>query len=402
MSEQQPLLVNLGDGVEPVRLNSWQDVERWLANEEEAWRWLSPNGNNTNPASVGEVTQERLRWIRQTFQNHQANGQPVNVVQGAVDDVFHPLRGPVVPSQSAEGMLILDTRASCGDDGAAAAAAFHLGRMSFANVGSRPQLNAILMSAFPAMEKAMELKDRLSQERANFRSLQRNALADLEAFEGRREGEWKALLRRASGIGLRRLRNGRDTWKAQQSKLNDQQVTAIADINEVRNAYEEAMRLQAPVRYWTQKAKTHGKSEFWAIIRLCVYFPLALGLLGWAFFEAFELLINGNPARPNVPLPAATYLVVSGGLIVASTFAFWIGRLFTKLYLSEHHLRKDAHERAIMTTTYLALIRTGAASENERTIILEALFRPSPDGIVKDEGPSELNVGSLLARLGTR
>lgn len=55
-----------------------------------------------------------------------------------------------------------------------------------------------------------------------------------------------------------------------------------------------------------------------------------------------------------------------------------------------------------MTTTYLALIRSGAATEAERPIILEALFRQSADGIVKDDGPGDLNLGAILSRAAVK
>lgn len=100
--------------------------------------------------------------------------------------------------------------------------------------------------------------------------------------------------------------------------------------------------------------------------------------------------------------PVALYVVISGGLLLLSTIAFWVGRLLTKLYLSEHHLRNDAEERAVMTTTYLALINEAAASDTDRQIILNALFRATPDGIVKDEGPTDASVQGLLTKLLTR
>lgn len=399
MSEAH-LEIGLGSDVAPVLLKGWEAAEKWLSEEEAAWQWLAPNGHN--PAGIGEVVQERLRWFRQSFQNQRSSDQRLDGLLAAIVQVFDASNGPVFPSQSVRGNQIQELRQSCGDDGAAAAYAFTLGRMTLGNVSNHDQLRAILLSAFPPFDMAAELSDRLSKERANLRATHRNTLGDLQTYESRRESEWKSLLNRASRYGVKRLRAGRTVWKRQQSALNTQQMDAINDINSVKNAYEESMRLLGPVRYWTQKAKTHGKSEIWAVVRLCVYFPTALGLLGWAFEEAFSLLLHGNPLKPGTPLPQATYVVVSAALLLASTFAFWIGSLLTKLYLSEHHLRIDAHERAVMTTTYLALIRSGAASDTERSIILEALFRQSADGIVKDDGPGNFNLGAVLSRAITK
>ena len=112
-------------------------------------------------------------------------------------------------------------------------------------------------------------------------------------------------------------------------------------------------------------------------------------------FTGFGLLSNPPPANST-----ALYFIVSGGLATFAGVIFWVGRLLTKLYLSEHHLRIDAEERAIMTTTYLALTNSKAAEDSDRQIILAALFRSTPDGIVRDDGPVDLNLAMILSRLG--
>ncbi|MNT53094.1 hypothetical protein D3C72_1901650 [compost metagenome] len=81
---------------------------------------------------------------------------------------------------------------------------------------------------------------------------------------------------------------------------------------------------------------------------------------------------------------------------------FWLGRLLTKLYLSQHHLRQDAEERATMTTTYLALTEVSAPGDADRQIVLNALFRNTSDGIVKEEGGFDPNVAAVLGRLLAR
>ena len=84
-----------------------------------------------------------------------------------------------------------------------------------------------------------------------------------------------------------------------------------------------------------------------------------------------------------VVFATAIFIIASAGLASCAGLVFWAGRLLTKLYLSQHHLRQDAQERATMTETYLALIENGAATEADRQVILNALFRNTPDGIVK-------------------
>ena len=69
------------------------------------------------------------------------------------------------------------------------------------------------------------------------------------------------------------------------------------------------------------------------------------------------------------------------------TLAFWFIRLLVRIFLSHIHLENDAAERVTMAKTYLALIRDGSFEGKDNIgTILAALFRPTGDGIVKDEG----------------
>ena len=54
-----------------------------------------------------------------------------------------------------------------------------------------------------------------------------------------------------------------------------------------------------------------------------------------------------------------------------------------------------------MTSTYLALINENAATDLDRTIILGALFRNTPDGIVKEDGPGDPSgLAGTLSKFG--
>jgi hypothetical protein len=76
-----------------------------------------------------------------------------------------------------------------------------------------------------------------------------------------------------------------------------------------------------------------------------------------------------------------------GAYILLVTLAFWFIRLLVRIFLSNIHLENDASERVTMAKTYLALIRDGSFEGKEHIgTILAALFRPTGDGIVKDEG----------------
>lgn len=87
-------------------------------------------------------------------------------------------------------------------------------------------------------------------------------------------------------------------------------------------------------------------------------------------------------------------------MALTSLFAVWAVRLLVRMYLSHHHLANDANERVVMVQTYLSLTEGDKLTSDEhRKLILQALFRPATDGIVKDEG-IPASVFELLTRTG--
>ena len=84
-----------------------------------------------------------------------------------------------------------------------------------------------------------------------------------------------------------------------------------------------------------------------------------------------------------------------------AVICIWAIRLLVRIFLSNMHLENDAGERVTMAKTYLALIRSDSLSkEGNIDTVLAALFRPTGDGIVKDEGlpPSTLELFTKLGK----
>lgn len=396
MKDEYKLGIALNDDVPVIELKSWAELDRWIESEQAAWGWMLP-ANDTNIANIGTHVQTHLSTIYSTSKSYQQTSQDLSAIAGLISLTFNGTRGYLLPSASVVGQAIIDVRKLAGDEGAATAYAFATGAITFANLANRRQLLGVLASIFPAFEESTLLAERLSKERVNAKASARTFINELKSDEDKRDARWHELLQRVGRIGRRTLRRRRTLWNEQQRQLALQQIEAINEIRAVQQTFEEAMHLQAPVKYWQDKADKHGVAEDVALKRLCWFFPISTILLGLAFWTAGSFLLTAaNDKHP------ALYIVVSGGLVIVSTLGLWVGRILTKLYLSEHHLRNDAEERAVMTTTYLALTREDKAGDTDRQIILSALFRSTPDGIVKDDGPGDLNIAALLSRLGAK
>ncbi|MGJ8563848.1 MAG: DUF6161 domain-containing protein [Alphaproteobacteria bacterium] len=166
---------------------------------------------------------------------------------------------------------------------------------------------------------------------------------------------------------------------------------AIEEINLTKKAYLEDMQMRASVEYWTYKAGEHRTQEG-TYLMIVTYYALI------CFMVLLAVLVGtfNNVEFFDMKHSSQFTLIVSGLILTITTLAIWVGRVLTRLYLSEKHLRTDAEERSVMVKTYLALLNEGAADQSERALVLAPLFRPTEDGLVKDDAAPFIDVIKLL------
>jgi hypothetical protein len=163
-------------------------------------------------------------------------------------------------------------------------------------------------------------------------------------------------------------------------------------MKDLEAAYQEQMRLQAPVEYWSAKSTAHSESALRWGTAIVGYVLFALIAAAAGFHFAW------NAVGDKAELTGRHFLLVAV-IGAALTLLFWGARLLVRIFLGERHLYTDAEERRVMTQAYLALIKEAAASDQERVVILSALFRGASDGIVKDDGAGDISLPAMIARL---
>jgi hypothetical protein len=293
---------------------------------------------------------------------------------------------------------ISKAREVSGERAAAVAYAVNVGAANFGSSLTREAMIGMVLAAFPELGDPQTLAGRLASERANYRSSLDRRLAAIEDMQERQEREWKSLLGRAMHRSRRTFRKRIRLWNEQQKTRDEDAEKAVSSIHDTEKTYTQFMSLRAPVEYWNDEAGRHSIAKMNSTKRLKTFFPVALVLILAGFVVSACVLISANPENR----PVLQFVFVAG-MISVSTILFWVGRILTKLYLSEHHLEQDAIQRAVMTTTYLALLDQGGATDADRGLILSALFRSTPDGIVKDDAPGDVaGVAGVLSRLGIR
>lgn len=187
-------------------------------------------------------------------------------------------------------------------------------------------------------------------------------------------------------------------WKKYRTKKDNDISIIMNRVEQAEKALREQMKLKAPVQYWLNKANNH-KLNASKYKRILLYFSSISGviLIASLYFIASHAIDIADKNKP-----AAVYLLLVTLGVVITTIVFWAARILMRLFLSEHHLAIDAEERSVMTETYLALTAESSASDEDRSIILTSLFRPTSDGIVKDDAAPDFSPASLLSKFTTR
>jgi hypothetical protein len=134
---------------------------------------------------------------------------------------------------------------------------------------------------------------------------------------------------------------------------------------------------------------------------------LAIGVLLVGASAAINALLDWFLNMSNISIdPNSTLFTRIAGYKIAalggiSLFAFtmyiWAIRFVMRLMMTEHHLSIDASARSTMANTYLALSKSNTVSDNEKAIVLAALFKPVTDGIVRDDSLPAFSPASILA-----
>ena len=385
------------------RFKTVEDLRAFATEVQSAWSWMrqavEPSGHQSHlPNRTDELVSNVETWINQ--------GRSAADIARELPAFFQPTGNTIIHPEGALGSEILAIRDLVSPPAATFAYSFNRGWTQFGQASSPDLVKGALAMVTPSILVESTLVERFGRERANYRSELRRITGEAEAGLRRMTAEaatGEANRAAATVEAFKSARADIRRWAAKRAlrwhryslEQKGDTASAIGDIKAVQKTYEEAMALQAPSTYWRAKARRHQTSETWAAIRLGAFFVIAgLGLAAAFYLTARFFLEADTDPRTSV------YFVASAGLATVAGLILWIGRLLTRLYLSEHHLRKDAEERRIMTTTYLALMRKTAAGDQDRQVILAALFRNSSDGIVKDDGAADLGLSALVSRLG--
>lgn len=205
-------------------------------------------------------------------------------------------------------------------------------------------------------------------------------------------------VRQSRDTALASVRRHADAWRKMDKVFKgtiDEAREQLAAAEETRKTFEELMRLKAPADYWNAEAANHRKGRNTLIRLIVAAFIIVSGSLGMLGYQYGADIMS---YAENAKSPG-TYLILGSSLLATTTIVFWLFRILVRLFLSAHHLMLDAKDREVLIRTFLALTHGDAATAEDRALVLGAIFRPTADGIVKDEAAPDFNLAALLSKV---
>lgn len=380
MPINKPIEVNLGKDAGKKLFHSLDEVAEWLKTEKEFWSWVSEYNPTTNDLKLlcneflntHNALDARINKTRPHINNEPEYARQIEGLTNEFNNCYGTKN--CIYSKTPRGKYIDELRQRDPEE-AIYAIGYYANENRYFN--QPKHVRAIVEIALlekgirgSSSEKAA-LKG-IYQEHVNITTNSKKTLEDLKNT-------------------IHEITIQANTTIEEKSKeFLDTKTKAEKIFDNMIKAYEEKLSLKAPVKYWSDKKKHHRfLATIFGFLTLFLFGETGQGLAeAWIILN--DISLKNAPAHWQL-----------GTLVVSAFLALWVLRIFSKLFLTHVHLQIDSGEREVMTETYLSLLRDGSGiATDDRTIILQNLFRPATTGIVHDETMPP-NMVELLNRLVT-
>ncbi|MEQ9518485.1 MAG: DUF6161 domain-containing protein [Parvibaculum sp.] len=219
-------------------------------------------------------------------------------------------------------------------------------------------------------------------------------LAEIEQAYGTASGDFKHQeLKTAAALTDLKRNFSKELEDQIKAVTHDYSTTMQSTIDAAAKAASETVltsrELELPAKYWNDKSSAHNKGSFWYAFLFVVGTGAAiLGLIFLAHNRLVELGIEKIDPWQLVFLE-----IVAPGLLF-----IWLLRTAAKMLTRELNMRDDAKERVTMMNAYLALTVRGKVTEEDKHLMIRALFRPAQAEIADEPMPGWL--GTIMDRAG--
>jgi hypothetical protein len=368
-----------------------EEAKTWLENYKQVWSWAQPHtqrGNQPIPQAAQEVS-NFIAGVENPLNQLEANPQNRKAIGTQLEGHFKSSwkRG-WQPDSDPRSQFILEQKDTKGEQPALMALAFFL-KLGF-QVGQLDQaLFLALLDAAVFDGKMASLKPSTKAAISKSVASSEEELSKLREQREKHDQSWVDQLKSITDTLTKHDTNLQNLHDTRSTSLDEFVAQTKSDIEAFKKAHREEINLKEPVTFWAGKQRT----SFWASIILGLVFVGGLIGVGNILVGESKMIYEGLKLGDKIEYWRVAGMILLGGL------AFWFLRILSQIFLSQLHAWSDAQERVVMVKTYLSLLQDEKALDgNDRRLILEALFRPSPSGIIKDDGVSPA-MFDLISRL---
>ena len=384
--DDDEIIVRIGSEGETLRFDSFNDLAHWAENERAIWAQMSGSQQElrgAGPRIVQPQSQyfEQLATLAAHAVNHSDEGRRQSFRDQAASHLGLVAVGDVPVSTTASGQRILQVFEQDPVLGIA-----HLAWAPRKDIDVQTGNNPNLLQFTRAMIDA-RLDQRLGKEdvKAQQQSLQK--------LRRRWDGRFSAIEKKQKAIC--------ETFESDLGTVRSLAAQAIRKFNRVRRGFEESlsntqqaytthMQMMASELYWADRKKESNDRARNFLIAFIACVCIGAAALIWAF----EIVLKAIPILSQQAFGTLHFFAYG----VPTLFVIWILRLLYGQYRASKDVAADADERIAMIKTFKALEYEGKASDAERAIILQALFRPYKESI--DEGVPHPVWESILKNVG--
>ena len=176
------------------------------------------------------------------------------------------------------------------------------------------------------------------------------------------------------------------------SKVDDWEAKKHKELDVLEDTYRNKLQLEEPEKLWNKRSREYRKRANCWTIGLFIVAIILLLVINW-----FVNSLHEFPKGIAEKVPFLSQQVLFIGVI---SFFVYIIRVIVKIVMSNHHIAMEYEQKAALTRFYQALTYEGIeVDDNEKLIIMSALFSKADTGLVKTSESVDLDsVLGLIAR----
>lgn len=363
MSDNNFSKFDFGNNAGTLSFANVEQFSEWVREEKRKWDW-APDSIRPN----WEMIDAEIRKCKPL-----GNPKAVQQLISHAATVYTSRR--LLQSGSPKGVFVLDLQKSFGSDVAEAAAKFFMGDKNHQRITS-----AVVEGVLRALLFEKGIENNIDAERVALSTLRNEWQTEYTKL-----AEEVSFLKQKSESLKTEIENTQsDQAQSFKEFIDDATKTRAA----LEKSYREDMAVKAPVEYWKQKNIRHWISAgFWLV---------SLGLCSWKILLLLKQEFTYLFEKEGMDHPDYWRLAV---FVLSASLGIWLIRILVRLFLSNLHLASDASERVTMVKTFLSLMSEGKiVHEEDRRLVLQALFRQAQTGLLRDEAspPTMIDVSTRL------